>query len=141
MSLEIETAGSKDFGPCDCCGDMSRSVWGYIYRDGNAEAAYFVQWTLGQVERHGANVDIIVGAWGDGATAEERSAVALEFRRGRGFRVVDAKDRSAGGSRLAKRILARSEVVGTPLADSVFELVDAVWLQDQRISEVSGVTG
>lgn len=141
MSLEIEPAGSKDFGPCDCCGAMSRSVWGYVYRDGNAEAAYFVQWTFGEVERHGANVDVIVGSWGEGATAEGRSAVALEFRRGQGFLLVDARDRPIGQGSLAKRILTRSEVVGTPLADSVFDLVDAVWLQDKRIREVSGATG
>ena len=112
---------------------MSRSVWGYAYRDGNAFAAYFVEWTLGQVQRHGANVDVIIGSWGDGASAEERSAVSLEFRYGEGFGLVDAKDRPVGDGSLAERILARSDVVGTPLADSVFDLVDAIWLQDKRI--------
>jgi len=62
--LSIEPAESRDFGPCPCCGDMSRSVWGYVYSGDAAYAAYFVHWTLGQVSKHGAHIDLIVGRWG-----------------------------------------------------------------------------
>lgn len=70
--LSIEPGKSADYGPCPCCGDMSRKISGYVYADSNAHAAYFVDWTLNQVYRHGAHFDIIVGGWGDGTTAADR---------------------------------------------------------------------
>lgn len=68
--LKIEPIASKDFGPCSCCGDTSRSVWGYVHGMYDPCAAYFVHWTLGQVPKHGAHIDLIIGEWGDGTTAE-----------------------------------------------------------------------
>ena len=53
-ALTLEVSESSDFGPCECCGAKSRTVWAYLHRGERTEAAYFVQWTLGQVDRHGA---------------------------------------------------------------------------------------
>ncbi len=46
--------------------------------------------------------------------------------------VIDAASRPAAQSALAGRSLARSEVVGTPLAEKVFDLVDVIYEQDGR---------
>ena len=43
-------------------------------------AAYFVHWTLGHVPDQGANMDMIIGSWGEGATAKKRIAVSLAYR-------------------------------------------------------------
>jgi len=80
--LTIEQVNSSDYGPCPCCGDMSRSVWGFVYDGDIPHAAYFVHWTLNQIENHGAHIDLIVGAWGNASTAEHRSATSLEYRIG-----------------------------------------------------------
>jgi hypothetical protein len=139
--LRIEPSGSKDVGPCECCGGRSQTVWGYVHRPAGAAAAYFVQWTLGQVDRHGANFDLIIGKWGTGANRSDRCSVSLEFRRtekGPSFMVIDSGVRPVASSELVGKSLARKEVVGTPLAQVAFEIVDAVWLQDERIAEVVG---
>jgi hypothetical protein len=139
-ALTVELGESSELGPCDCCGGRSRTVWGYLHRGETTEAAYFVQWTLGQVDRHGANFDLIVGKWGDGTIRHDRRAVALELRHGEAgpaFTVIDAADRPVGGSELVGKALSRGEVIGTPLAAAVFEMVDAIWLQDERIAEVA----
>jgi hypothetical protein len=34
--------------------------------------------------------------------------------------------------------LAREEVIGTNLAQKAFDIVDAIWLQDDRILEIVG---
>lgn len=139
-ALSVEISGSNDFGPCDCCGAKSRTVWGYLHRGESTEAGYFVQWTPGHVERHGANFDLIIGKWGDGTTASDRRAVSLEFRRtdeGSMFMVIDAANRPAGKSELVGRALSRGEVIDTPLAQLAFEMVDAIWLQDSRIAEIT----
>jgi hypothetical protein len=139
--ITLEPTGSSDFEHCECCGERSRTVWGLARRDGNADAAYFVHWTLGKVADDGAHFDLILGRWGEGATPADRYAVSVEYRRtdrGPAFMVIDATTRPIARNELVTRALRRDEVVGTALAAHVFELVDAIWLTDRRISEVIG---
>ena len=139
--ITLEPTGSSDFERCECCGDNSRTVWGFIRRDGLPEAAYFVHWTLGKVAIHGSHFDLILGCWGEGSTRADRCAVSLEYRRtaeGPGFMVIDATTRDISRNELAGRGLRRDEVVGTALSEHVFNLVDAIWLQDARIKELTG---
>jgi hypothetical protein len=113
-----------------------------VHGSAGAVAAYFVQWTLGHVDRHGAKVDLIIGEWGSGAEASDRCSVSLEFRRsenGPAFMDIDPAGRLAASSELVGKRLARDEVVGTPLAQIAFTIVDALWVQDGRIAEVVGV--
>jgi hypothetical protein len=139
--ITLEPTGSSDFERCECCGQKSRTVWGLARRDGGAHAAYFVHWTLGKVADDGAHFDLILGRWGDSATKADRYAVALEYRRteqGPAFMVIDATERPIAHKELVGRALRRNEVIGTTLATHAFELVDAIWLKDRRISEVTG---
>ena len=141
MDLRVEPAGAQDVGPCVCCQHNTRRVWGYVHSAERAEAAYFVHWTLGGVQDHGAHFDLIVGRWGEGAQRSDRVAIALEFRvldNGPSFMVIDSEQRDFSRSDLVGRALSRAEVVGTPLAKHAFDIVDAIWLQDERIIEVRG---
>ena len=116
-------------------------MWGYVHYGEAALAAYFVTWTEGQVPRHGANWDFVVGTWGQGTTAEDRVAVSLAMRvmdRGPEFMVIDAEGREIATAELAGKVMARDEVVGTKLAEVVFGMVDAIWEDDKRLMELSG---
>jgi hypothetical protein len=138
VSFRIEPTGLADLGPCRCCGSMTRRVWGSISDDNGTRAVYLVEWTIGRPD-HGATFDLLLGKWGDGTTAQDRRAVSLLFKRaenGPEFMVVDAKSRPAAESELVGSALMRSDVMGTPLADHVFALVDAIWLQEDRIGEL-----
>ena len=64
VGLTVEATDSNNFGPCECCGNDSRRVWGWVHSPTATVAAYFVHWTLGRVFDHGANFDLIIGAWG-----------------------------------------------------------------------------
>jgi hypothetical protein len=77
--LEIDPQNERTFGPCECCGNMTRRVWGNIYEDEAALAVYYVEWTPGH-DVDPATVDLIVGPWGDTATAAERKAICLHYR-------------------------------------------------------------
>lgn len=50
--------------------------------------------------------------------------------------VVDAENSSAGQSELVGRALRSEEVIGTERAQRTFAILDAIWLQDERIDEV-----
>ena len=138
--FQIEQAKTQDLGPCDCCGSTSRLVAGLVYRDGNAHAAFQVHWTLGQIEKHGAGFFVILGCWGEGTVAADRYAVALRYRadsQATGFMVVDADETRIASHPLVGRALRRAEVIDTPLAQEVFDIVDFVWLHDDRITEIT----
>ena len=138
--FQFEERTVADYGPCECCGDLSRSASGMVRLDDEPYAAYQVHWTNQQVGRHGAEFYIILGQWGDGTTAADKFAVALHFfvESDRfGFTVVDADQTPMASHPLVGRALPRESVIGTPLAQEVFKLVDAIWLEDENISEVT----
>jgi hypothetical protein len=99
---------------------------------------YFCQWRVDGPE-HDANVDLVIGPFGEATLAEQRVLVALLFRRAgpkSGFMVIDAAGRHSRVEALCGAALARDEVVGTSRAASVFESVDAIWDQDVRIERL-----
>ena len=100
-------------------------------------AAYWMHWTVGHLDEPGANLDLIIGAWGEAATPDQRVAVSLLYREPQdqapAFMVLDATDRPIANSPLVGSALLRQDVIGTPLSEQVFGLVDAIFLQDSRI--------
>ena len=117
-------------------------MWGLVSSGEVCLAACFVHWTRGQVPDAGANVDLIIGAWGEGTRAEQRQAIAMEYRisdTGPWFSVIDAERRPVSESDLVGRALGRDEVIGAPVAKTAFAIVDALWVQDTRLAELQPV--
>ena len=113
---------------------------GGVYQGDTSRAAYFAQWTPGHVAAQGAHFDLTLGRWGAGASAADRSAVSPAFRRtpaGPRFMVIDAPGRDVAASDLAGAALRRDQVLGTLLADQALAVIDAVWLQDKRLAELT----
>ena len=133
--FETEKLG-ETAGQCACCGRTSRRVWGRVDgRDGTV-AVYFVTWTADHLAENGANIDLIVGSWGDETSSTDRVAVSLIHREGEGgaeVMVVDVDAQQFDHAALAQSGLRRDEVIGTPLAAQIFAIVDAICLQDDRL--------
>jgi hypothetical protein len=137
-TLEVEPTDSKDTGPCPCCGNMSRTVWGFVHSSDSTVAAYFVQWTLNNPE-HGANFDLIIGQWNEESEPNQRQAVCMEYRVFDGFgsfMVIDASTRPVASSDLAGEILSREQVIDKPVAQRAFAIADAIIMRDERVEEV-----
>src|SRR2546430_6538140 len=133
--FQLEDRKVTDYGPCECCGDVSQLASGMVRLNDDSYAAYQVHWTTHQVARHGAEFYIILGKWGDGTTAIDRFAVALHFfidADSFGFTVVDANQTPIASHPLVGRALSRESVINTPLAQEIFNLVDAIWLEDEN---------
>lgn len=135
-TYEIEPSGESG-GTCDCCGKATRSLRGLVRSPEKPLAAYFMHWTIGaSFGTHPANVDLIIGEWGDGTSALDRVAVSLvyfENEDGPGVMAIDANDRQITQSDLVSRGLSRAEIIGTPLAAQAFAIFDAVLAQDPRL--------
>lgn len=137
--VRVEPSGSNDFGPCGCCGSMSRTVWGYLYEEGMARCVYYVQWTLDQVPRHGANIDLLLGSWGDDSTPDDRVAVSLVFRVGENgpeFASMDPDDREHAKSGMATHGIPGRHVLGNTVAADSYAFTHAIFGQDERLAEL-----
>jgi hypothetical protein len=123
-------------GHCDCCGHESRCVWGFVSQNDATIAAYWMHWTVDHLADHGAHLDLIIGRWGEDTSSDHRAAVSLEHRQqpdgSPALMVIDPADSAAAKSDLAATALSREEVIGTPLAKQVFDIVDAIYSQDDR---------
>lgn len=58
--LIVEPTDSNEFGPCSCCGNMSKTIWGFVHHGKKTLAAYYVSWTQNKPE-HDVNFDLIIG--------------------------------------------------------------------------------
>jgi hypothetical protein len=132
-SVELD---GESGGRCDCCGRASHSVWGWVHRDERTVASYRIHWTVGHLSDLGANFDLVLGTWGENTTVDDRFAASLLYREPddspSAFMVIDADDRSIEGSELCSSALQRDEIIGTPLAEQLFAIIDAIWVQDCR---------
>ena len=131
------TPWEESGGTCACCGRTSKTIWGDLSTTDAALATYFVQWTAGAPE-HDVNLDLVIGAWGEGTGSNDRFLVSVLYRPASGggsFMVVDGDTRLSSKRDLCGRAMKRAEVVGTPLASEVFSLLDALWLTDPRIAQ------
>ena len=139
MYLRIEIAGENEPTLCDCCGNKTKTVWGYVYEGDNAIAAYFVQWTQNNKE-HFPNFDFLIGTWGDESIQDKKliSWVYNATHEGEGsYMVIDAVNRPAAQSDLCSKALKREEAVtNCHLMKISKEILDAVWLNDSRIEEI-----
>lgn len=135
-ALIVTPDGDNVTGRCACCARVSRCLWGNVSIGDATVAIYYVHWTVGHVAEVGADLDLIIGPWGEDTSAADRCLVHLHHRR-EGVMVEDATMRD-GFDSLVARALARAEVIGTPLAAEVFAVYDAIILQDARLAELRG---
>jgi hypothetical protein len=75
-SLSIEPDGEASLGACPDCGELTRSVWGYVSNTDGARAAYFIRWTDGHLQR-GAQIVVSIGPWGKGAQPDQHPLARL----------------------------------------------------------------
>lgn len=141
--LSVELMDQRTSGVCPCCNNMTRTVWGAVRAKDRPVAIYYVNWTQNGPD-HGARIDLIMGEWGDHTSAAQRRLVSVEYRvteAHTGFMVVDASKQTAAlAEDIAQTPLTRNQVIGTPLAKDAFALLDAIWLGDDRLTEIHSWT-
>ena len=141
LAVTVVPVGLDETGPCPCCGRESRCAWGTAHAGGRQIGVYYLHWTLGHVAAQGANIDMVLGDWDEGAGPLRRSALAMVYRmtdKGPSLSVIDAKDRPVARSSLAGRALARGDVIGAPVAKDAFDIADAIFANDGRVIELLG---
>ena len=129
----LEEGESSKGEACACCGEKTRTVWGYIKRDGIPRAVYYVSWTQRHQER-GALFLLSVGDW-EAKTPNARESFALAFRllpTGPAFMIVDASETNWARNELLGVMLDRETALASPLKTEVFAIADGILGQDKR---------
>jgi hypothetical protein len=135
--LQIDPGESADLGACPCCGNMGRSVWGYVSKEKLARAVYYARWIDKHLDR-GVQILLSIGSWGETSNVSMRRMVAVECRMGEGrptFMIVDAARMPWADEELLGKGLTREQVINDPVKDEIFSIVDQVTFEDWRIKE------
>lgn len=139
-TLTVEPTG-ENRGHCDCCGNASCTIWGYVHEADRTIAAYFVHWTSGSAD-HMPNIDFLIGTWGDDNVNDRVLSSWLYSPSHNSFMIIDAAQRPAARSELCSHALSRDETLSMPdIRNLAASCLDAVWLQDQRMMKVCHLAG
>jgi len=133
LSLELgpEIANFK----CECCGELFKSVCGFIEKDDSAYSVYFATLHNGHREI-AANLTISVGNWWDDNAADERSWIyvtvvptADDFA----MTVGEPSESRHHGYKALGKALSRDDALQSPLKEDFFEVADYIVVNDPAI--------
>jgi hypothetical protein len=120
-------------GACPCCGTETACTRGIVINDNKRIASYLIKWTVGDPSHAmGWLVSLPDGEWG----REVSVSLAYSVEHGsfmvrhRGRYSWNADDLAGFGDSLD-----RDQVIGTPLAERVFSVVDHIWLTNPYVRE------
>ncbi len=137
--LQVKPAGESS-GYCECCGNETRTIWGYIYDCERPVACYFVQWTRGQ-PTHFPNFDFLIGTLADENAPDGRLVSWVYNPSAESFMAIDSGSRPAAKSPLCARALTREQVTSNAgEMETATSFIDAVLVGDLRVSEIQEFT-
>lgn len=123
--------GGVETTPCDCCGTKTRLVKGDLVLADEWIGFYWVRWTEG----HPDVLPIFhlgTGNWSDTADVSDRWVVAVEYHNDlEGFHAVDFEQKGTSAT-----YLDRQDWVGSSFAAEAFAMFDAVFMKDDRLTEL-----
>lgn len=119
---------------CDCCRGVTTRITGYLWADND-----MLGWYSATFSEHGAThppvITHYVGDWSEGAARDARWGMRVLWH-AKGCTLLDwDDDRRAGITSFTP--LDRGDVIGTPYADHLWAMTDAVIMKDTRLREVS----
>lgn len=133
--IEIECEAPKR-STCDCCGNVTMRLTRFVYRDKNAYAVYYAQYTAGHDKKQ-VSALIGLGEWGEGSSPAERVAFPLQIWTGdHDFKVglVDAEDSPWSQVTFLGKILDRAVALKHPWIGEVFHITDHMVTDDKEIA-------
>jgi hypothetical protein len=117
---------------CECCGGTTTTLTRFVYKDGNAHGIYYARFSDNHPNA-GVSLLVSIGDYGEGTSAKDRVAFAMELRPGDGVRVADADQSPWRDAKVVGRVLDRSEGLAHPLVQEAFDIVDHAVLEDEAL--------
>lgn len=121
---------------CPCCGDLTIRLTRFVYRDGDAFAVYYVQYSNGHPDSELAMV-VSLGAWGEGSLPRDRAAFFCRVRATQtAYEVMlgDVADSPWSDVELLGAALSGEQARAHPWKATAFEVLDSAFEQDPALS-------
>jgi hypothetical protein len=134
-TLQLELGEFGEAGRCACCNATSRTVHGFVYRDGDAYAVYYGGWSDGHPER-GVSLAIAVGEWTEGTSPADRVSIgmiAMPTPSSVNFGVLNPTESPWGDTPLLGKMLERAQALTHPALKAVMHVAEHVVLEDTRV--------
>lgn len=133
LTLEI---GPQEPGTvCACCGKLSTTVHGFVYRSGDAFAVYYAAWSQQHPER-GVMMAIATGEWEENSGPEDRTSIGLEVRPTATeiqFTIVGPGQSPWGETSLFGKMLTIDRAKASPALKSTLEVAELIVRHDPRV--------
>ncbi|MCC8363489.1 hypothetical protein LK996_10430 [Lysobacter sp. A6] len=122
---------------CECCGKDTVRLTRFVYKDGDAHAVYYAQFSRSH-DSGRINGLVGLGEWGESDTATPENRVAFPFElwasdASYNVALVDAAESPWSHVTFLGRILDRAEALAHPLCREVFHLTDHMVTDDAEV--------
>ena len=137
--IEIEVEEPTE-SRCKCCGAIAVRLTRFVYRDGDAHAVYYAQYTPKHKEKRISGL-IGLGDWGEDAPPENRVAFPFQIwtdKNNFNVGLVDASDSPWSDVTFLGRILNREEALKHEWISDVFHITDHMVTDDKEIESYFG---
>jgi hypothetical protein len=125
---EIEVGTNAEITKCHCFGQESFVGHGFVYKDGDAYAVYYVGWSRYHLEKN-ISIALAIGEWGDNSTSSDRTCFGIEAREGDyeiQFQIINPEDSPWPNTELLGVMLSREESIKHPLLEELFNIVGEI---------------
>ena len=126
--FEIEIGENSSPSLCYCCNDKSYTGHGFIYKDGDAYAVYYIGWSTNHTEKK-VSIALALGEWNDDSTSDDRICFGLEAYEAEKdilFRVIDPKESPWSKTDLLGDMISREQGLNHQLLGEVLIVVEEV---------------
>lgn len=133
----IEIGENSKASVCNCCGQKSCTGHGFIYKDDDAYAVYYVGWSIAHTEKK-VSFALAIGEWDDNSTSVDRTCFGLEAYESEediSFRVIEPGESPWPKTDLMGEMISQNKSLNHQLLKEVFVIVENVVRNHTAIRE------
>lgn len=134
-SYGIEFNDKIESFKCSHCGEESKTVWGWVSKDGAAHAVYFANLMPGHQDAS-ARLSISIGGWGDEDNLDIRKWIFIEARPippSYEMMVREPEESLYNGKLILGTPMTRPEALASPLLQEFFAAADYIAFNDPAV--------
>jgi hypothetical protein len=127
-TLRLEIGEDQAEGTCFCCGESSWTGHGFVYKNNEPYAVYFV----GASDMHredGVTFAIAIGEWTEDEGPEDRVCLGLQARESGAminFRFIEREESPWGSTELLGDMLPKSNALVHPARRAVLDIAELI---------------
>lgn len=137
VAYDVEVGENQVPSKCKCCGEESCVGHGFVYKNHDAYAVYYVGWSSAHSPKK-VSFALAVGDWGDDAANSSRTCFGVEATEDANevlLRVLEPQESPWPDSDLLGEMLGRDQGLSHPLLKEIFAIVEQVLRTHPALAE------